>query len=544
MYSINPCLSTADVKAILKSTTDPVVDAANYPGMVGTGRVNAYKAVKKARDVKSQSVDLYIKDRKEDVGMSGGYHWQAARDNSPDIWVRNQNDGLTNYKHQDPEYNSTSPVYVYVRVRNKSCTKSSSQETLKLYWSKASSWSSWPQNWDGTQPLIGNVIDSIVVPPLAAGRDTILEFEWDILNPHIHNNWAACLLARIEDNPIDPITVYPGRIDDDVFFNNNIAMKNLTVIDSINGLTPIEVDEVLYPPGRYMFVGNPTNQTETVDIVFSENSESYESASLLDEAEIKIITDNQGWSILYPIIQQTSGIDNLNDEEYSFTITNAESTIIDVEFPANTRIPIYVGFSFLTQEAESEYYEYSVRQYSTEGDPLGGEYFEISRKERNEFHADAGNDQTIKIGETADLDAASIGEPAVYKWFDEAGNIYQGMSVNVEPTVDTEYMLEVTSVNDGYKDYDEVNVFVQQNWIDQITPNPATNNITVDYTIQSGTTASIMILNSAATYQQSYAISPSNNQVNINLASYTSGTYNVILIVDGVAEDVKSLIIQ
>ncbi len=48
VLSVNPDLTPAQLKNILKSTTDPVVDENNYYGMVGSGRVNAYKAVRYA----------------------------------------------------------------------------------------------------------------------------------------------------------------------------------------------------------------------------------------------------------------------------------------------------------------------------------------------------------------------------------------------------------------------------------------------------------------------------------------------------------------
>jgi subtilisin family serine protease len=44
ILSIDPCLEAGDVENILKSTTDPIVDAANYPGQVGSGRVNIFQA--------------------------------------------------------------------------------------------------------------------------------------------------------------------------------------------------------------------------------------------------------------------------------------------------------------------------------------------------------------------------------------------------------------------------------------------------------------------------------------------------------------------
>jgi hypothetical protein len=45
VYSVNECIAPQDLQYILKNTTDPVVDAASFTGLIGTGRVNAYKAV-------------------------------------------------------------------------------------------------------------------------------------------------------------------------------------------------------------------------------------------------------------------------------------------------------------------------------------------------------------------------------------------------------------------------------------------------------------------------------------------------------------------
>lgn len=48
MLSVNPCLTPVQVEAILKETADPIIDADSFPGMLGGGRVNAYKALKAA----------------------------------------------------------------------------------------------------------------------------------------------------------------------------------------------------------------------------------------------------------------------------------------------------------------------------------------------------------------------------------------------------------------------------------------------------------------------------------------------------------------
>jgi len=177
MHAVNPCLGAGMAHDIIKATTDAVVDAADFPGAVGTGRLNSYEAVLAAQNAISQTLDLFIKDRPEDLGNEMyPYHWQAPRDESPDIWVRNQPDGFTNTINQEPEYNSGNPVYVYVRVHNKSCVTSTGNETVRLYWTKASSMTSWPENWDGSQPTIGNVVGTVPIPVLEPGEETVLQF--------------------------------------------------------------------------------------------------------------------------------------------------------------------------------------------------------------------------------------------------------------------------------------------------------------------------------------------------------------------------------
>lgn len=50
MKAVNPCLTPAEARDIIKATADPINDAHLFPGMVGAGRINAYKAVKAAKE--------------------------------------------------------------------------------------------------------------------------------------------------------------------------------------------------------------------------------------------------------------------------------------------------------------------------------------------------------------------------------------------------------------------------------------------------------------------------------------------------------------
>jgi hypothetical protein len=53
-----------------------------------------------------------------------------------------------------------------------------------------------------------------------------------------------------------------------------------------------------------------------------------------------------------------------------------------------------------------------------------------------------------------------------------------------------------------------------------------------------------MLLNSSATYQQSYPVSISQRNISIDVSNFTPGAYSAIFIVDGIAVDSKALIIQ
>lgn len=57
--SVNPCLPPNAVKEILKTTTDPLIDAHLFPNGVGTERLNVYQAVLMAQNYNSTFNDFY-----------------------------------------------------------------------------------------------------------------------------------------------------------------------------------------------------------------------------------------------------------------------------------------------------------------------------------------------------------------------------------------------------------------------------------------------------------------------------------------------------
>jgi len=60
LKSVNPDFTPGEIQHFIKSTADPVTDAANYPGLIGAGRVNAFKAVKMADSIANNCAPIEI----------------------------------------------------------------------------------------------------------------------------------------------------------------------------------------------------------------------------------------------------------------------------------------------------------------------------------------------------------------------------------------------------------------------------------------------------------------------------------------------------
>ncbi len=195
-----------------------------------------------------KALDLYMKDspRVTAVTRDAGNEPNTdagAMNTSTDIWVRNQNDGKTNFTNQNPIYSTAN--YVYVRVRNRGCQTSSGTEKLMLHWSKGATSQTWPTYWNEsiTSPaLMGDTVSVITIPAIVAGGSTIVEIQWFPPNSANYSSNATpklfTLLARIV-SVNDPMAAAEGSdIAVNTRNNNNIVMKNITV-DSPPNVLPI-----------------------------------------------------------------------------------------------------------------------------------------------------------------------------------------------------------------------------------------------------------------------------------------------------------------
>ena len=559
MFAVNPDLTSDEVRNILLSTTDDIYDIPEnlpYTGRLGTGRLNVYRAVKTAKclfdDDQNAKLDLYIRNSKKDLAVepdteTGNVLWQ-----SKDIWVRNQPDGKNIFEHQNPEYDPNNPSYVYVRVRNTSCITSSGNDLLKLYWTRANTTTSWPEYWDGSLSLngsssdnfilMGNEINTINIPILKPGQETIIEFEWQVPHPHNFTSinadpWHFDLLARIVSDD-DPMSfAETENLYQNVKNNNNIAWRNTTIVDIIPDLST--------KVGGIIAVGNPFNETRTfrLELVREQNELG---KAIYNEAEIGVKMGD----VLFNAWER-GGKNSLKlkatNEEHKLIVTDNNVIIDNIQFEPNELGTLYLSFNFLTKElTEKDNFTYHVIQIdAVTNEIIGGETYEIRKKPREIFSADAGNDKEIDKNEVVTISAEEINEAAIYNWYDEDGNlIYTGKDLTVSPNVTKKYKLEIITNKDGYKDFDEIEVKVNPYSLQSLSPNPASNQVSVNYKAEGSSSAYIMITSTTNGTSNNYILNVNVFETSIDVSDYPQGIYGVALVCDGIIVDAENLIIE
>lgn len=553
VLSVNPCLTAQQVRDIIERTSQKIgnysyQETAGRPNgtwnnQMGYGLVDAYAAVQLAQQMYSSTLDLYVRDYPDDIGIEPNtiteHTWR-----SQDIWVRHTNDsGLV---HQNPEYDPNLSNYVYVKVINKSCIASSGNDVLKVYWSKAATAMSWDSHWNGslfpTGQKRGDFIGQVNIPIIQSGGEAIIPIEWNnIPNPDDYTNinsepWHFCLLARIESED-DPIITETYNTGANVRNNNNIAQKNITIVD----VNPNSGGKL----GGVIAVGNLFNTTRNFTLnLIADNRET--GKKIFEEAEVSITLDENLLAIWENGGKQGNNI--VQREENRLIVTGDNASLDNLVFRENEFATLDLKFNFLTKEVtEKEIYTYHVIQKeSSNNEVIGGETYEIYKNPRALFFADAGNDKQVNKNEPVTLNAETLNEPAIYNWYDEEGNlIYEGVDFTVSVEIGKKYKLEVIALADGYKDYAEVEVKLKPNTITALYPNPASSQVAVTYKINKGDSAYLSVTGFyGSNISNNYILNIEENEITLDISNYPQGLYSIVLIVNGQIQDTTTLIKQ
>lgn len=551
ILSVNPNLTQKQVRNIIEQTAQKIrSDLYNYGTYeirpngswnleMGYGLVDAYSAVMMARDM-----DLYIRDTESDNGeepsATNGCMW-----NSPDIWIEDLNGNIVENPIGGKDYN------VCVRIHNNKNIASTGEEILHLNWAKAGIDLRWDNNWDGEHFFdCGEYIDkggviatNISIPSIEAGGSTTVKTLWSVPKAEWYENctelnselWHFCLLARVHDG--NEIINENGDNLDMAYFvehNNNVAWKNLSVLNSDTPSAIVSISNpyrekrlfrIVYKAKQNMAL-EYVNQFAEVYLHFSENFDKVCKSTNTKGRGTKFIREN--------IIMLTD------------TISVIDSLLL---YP-NELYTMETKVSYLTQLIPNvNEFEFDVVLYDIEKgeNVIGGEHYLSRKDETRNFKAVALKDTAVLTSQLVTFSAVNIPEEVEYIWYNANGDtISTQQIVQVQPNKTEYYLLEVVGQYDGAKDYDTVKVTIIDGIINNITPNPASNNISVSYMLSENIpTAMIQIRNNLGIVLNSIIVTNNQTEIGINIASFAKGQYAISLVtINGELIDSDILVIQ
>lgn len=506
---------------------------------MGYGLVDAYAAVMMAKDM-----DLYIRDTYADNGVepsiTNGCMW-----NSPDIWIEDLNGNMVENPIGGREYN------VCVRIHNNKDIASTGEEILHLNWAKAGIDLRWDNNWDGEHFFDcgeyiskgGIITENLSIPSIEAGCSIVVKALWSVPEAEMYENctelnsdlWHFCLLARVHDGN-EIINENSDNLDMAYFVehNNNVAWKNLSVLNSD---TPVAV----------VSVSNPYKEKRLFKIVYKAK-QNIALENLNQFAEIYLfLSDNlkDAWKLSN---NKGRGVSIIRENLVMLTDTIA--VIDSILLNPNELYTLETKVSFLTQLTPNiNEFEFDLALYDIEkGENLiGGEHYLSIKDEVRNFKAIALKDTVILNSQPITFNAVNISEEAEYIWYNANGDtISTQQMLEVQPMKTEYYLLEVVAQYDGAKDYDTVTATMINGIINNITPNPASNNISVSYMLSEYTpTAMIQIMNNLGIVLNSTIVTNNQTEVEINISSFVKGLYTLSLVTtNGELIDRDILVIQ
>ena len=552
MLSVNPNLTAAQVKSIIEQTAREVgnynynPDYSSHPNkgwcsQMGYGLVDAYAAVKKAMEV-----DLYVSDTAGDNGADDLD--LDCEYNSPDIWIEDLDENTVYNPVGGGEY------FVCVRIHNKSDVPSTGNERLFINWAKAGVNLPWPSGWDGEEDkdigcdepkkMSGSVGDSICysIPMILPNDSVEVKVRWTVPDAGYYNcgifegsaeRWHFCLLARVHDSDTIMGEDSGYEIGQFVRCNNNVAWKNLTVIDGSNNKAVVWLQNHLSTTQKFQlnFTAHPNSKNE----LLNQYAETY----------IRLSPNvYEAWNAGG---RKGTGISEAGENRLRITENNA--TLKDISLPANAVGMLETEVNFLSEVIpQDKTFTFDITMYDSKGTTLyGGEHYKAIRDDNRTFDVVAMQNQTAMAETSITFSAVNIGEPATYLWYNAAGDsIASGTTLSTTATQSQQYRLSVQATADGYKGYDTVSLVVRNGAITSLSPNPATNQVVVSYAlfnqVQGGT---VQIANTNGIVLLSTPFAATQTSTTLNLQNLVAGQYSVRLVsAAGEVLDSKTLIVQ
>lgn len=483
--------------------------------------------------------DLYIRDSVSDNGLVPSnvhYMWE-----SPDIWIEDLDGNVGN-----PHGNSI--CNVCVRIWNRNDIASSGKERLFINWAKAGCDLQWDLNWTGgthfpcgDNPVTGGVVGSangMLIQSIPAHGSTVVRIPWVTPMAEDYQNctqfnaelWHFCLVARVHDGKdIVGESSAPGGMGNFVNDNNNVAWKNISILDAQYNTAVVSFSNPFDYLQRFRLHFR-TRPNKAGDIIFKHA----DVLIRLDDELVRLWKDGGGVCVGGKYL----GENRFLVQEPAFYLEN-------IVMPIGRHYTVEAGVRFFTQTNPlCNEFEFDIIEEG-EKEIIGGEHYLAIKDPQKRFKAVALEDKTVLSGDSTSFTAQTITEDAQYTWFNTAGDtLAVGELLQTAQNATRQYILEVVSDADNYKDVDTVTVTVRRAAITALTPNPANNQTVVSYRLASDvTSATIVIANATGQVLYSAPLDVTQTTHTVNLLAIPTGQYTVRIESQGSPLDSKTLIV-
>lgn len=464
-----------------------------------------------------RSTDLYIRDVKQDKGVEP-YFIDASQWESPDIWVRQNNDKVE--EHQNPNFSKGNRCYVYLRIHNKGRRPSIARAMVRLYWSYSS-----PTQWwesfhgeekttisNGKEVVSGGKVGSAAIPSIPAGGSTIIEIPWtlpaDLILDQTSKEMHACLLAEITEVQDSMYLSDHSDLRKYVQANNNVAQKNVHIINvSDNGLGGIDLNDII--------VINHGDKIKDINLHINYDDGIQKYQTVKDQLELSYRYDQS--------YRTKKGLPSLPTE---FIRVDSVAHIDGIRLAPKEQLNLQLKANFLVQK-QTDQKEFKVIVEALDaktGDCIGGNTYILRKDIRPMFSAEA----TIVDGDSK-LIAHDIGEPAKYIWSTSDGKeVATGKELELSSRSSLkDITLSVEATKDGFLDRKIVSL-PQKATIEaspmKLYPNPTDGILSIELTDASQD--GVIKITSAESGKTYYTISTQGEKIlTADLTGLPSGEY-------------------
>lgn len=483
------------------------------------------------------SVDLFMRDNWEDTGkepnMTTDKFWI-----SPDIWVRNQDDGI--FVHENPVYSPDHGMaYIYANIRNRGKEKFDGKgKWLILYWALAST-SFTDKVWKGRETSndgnpTGGILEAKPIPAIEAGDSVLVRVRWalpNLLEDEEEGNFHFCLSAKIMDVQYDD-----GYVDGKTYFDkrgsNDQVQKNVSVIRKKDNLIATNV---------YVRNFDSSQKSYTLELIPQTASD----ALLFSKAKVEMNMGPKVYSAWERggFLSQDVELPQANSNGAALRTVkflSPQSKLQAVKLNGNEFDKVKLKFAFNEYSSQSITYNFDLIQKDENGNIVGGETFIV------ESPTFSNTPLNIKSAPQEDgkvqLEVTSP-EYKTFKWQNENGEtIGNSETVTVTPKINGNKYKVVAVTEDGEAATESVSLETE-NGIKSVSTAP--NSIVVDLKSSAPINASISVMSVLESCTKlTYDIPEGAASASLNSASLTKGIYTICYIVDDEIIDKKKISIK